>query len=66
MARRLKNALVAPVLQYVPEAIPIVKPGAIRAVAGLRRILDAAARSLKATASPTSCSSETAAATRRA
>jgi len=50
MARRLKNALVAPVLQYVPEGDPDRQnPGAISAPSpAYDAILDAAARSLKA------------------
>jgi creatinine amidohydrolase len=50
MARRLKNALVAPVLQYVPEGDPDRQnPGAISVPSpAYDAILDAAARSLKA------------------
>jgi len=49
MARRLKNALVAPVLQYVPEGDPDRQnPGAISVPSpAYNMILDAAARSLK-------------------
>ncbi len=49
MARRLKNALVAPVLQYVPEGDPDRQvPGAISVPSpAYDAILDAAARSLK-------------------
>ena len=49
MARRLKNALVAPVLQYVPEGDPDRQnAGAISVPSpAYDRILDAAARSLK-------------------
>jgi creatinine amidohydrolase/Fe(II)-dependent formamide hydrolase-like protein len=50
MARRLKNALVAPVLQYVPEGDPDRQnAGAISVPSpAYDMILDAAARSLKA------------------
>ena len=50
MARRLKNALVAPVLQYVPEGNPDRQnPGAISVPSpAYDAILDAAARSLQA------------------
>jgi creatinine amidohydrolase len=49
MARRLKNALVAPVLQYVPEGDPDRQnPGSISVPSpAYDAILDAAARSLK-------------------
>ena len=49
MARRLKNALVAPVLQYVPEGDPDRQvPGAISVPSpAYDAILDAAARSLR-------------------
>ena len=49
MARRLKNALVAPVLQYVPEGDPDRQnPGGISVPSpAYNMILDAAARSLK-------------------
>jgi creatinine amidohydrolase len=49
MARRLKNALVAPVLQYVPEGDPDRQPpGGISVPSpAYDAILDAAARSLK-------------------
>ena len=49
MARRLKNALVAPVLQYVPEGDPDRQnPGAISVPSpAYDMILDAAARSLQ-------------------
>ena len=49
MARRLKNALVAPVLQYVPEGDPDRQnPGSISVPSPVYdMILDAAARSLK-------------------
>ncbi len=49
MARKLKNALVAPVLQYVPEGDPDRQnPGAISVPSpAYDAILDAAARSLK-------------------
>jgi creatinine amidohydrolase/Fe(II)-dependent formamide hydrolase-like protein len=50
MARRLKNALVAPTIQYVPEGDPDrAAPGAISLPSpGYDMLLDAAARSLKA------------------
>lgn len=50
MARRLKNALVAPVIQYVPEGDPDRQnPGAISLPSpAYDMLLDAAARSLKA------------------
>ena len=50
MARRLKNALVAPVIQYVPEGDPDRQnPGAISLPSpAYDLLLDAAARSLKA------------------
>ncbi|MCA1586821.1 MAG: creatininase family protein [Acidobacteria bacterium] len=50
MARRLKNALVAPVIQYVPEGDPDkVVPGAISLPSpAYDMLLDAAARSLQA------------------
>lgn len=50
MARRLKNALVAPVIQYVPEGDPDRQnPGAISLPSpAYDNLLDAAARSLKA------------------
>lgn len=50
MARRLKNALVAPVIQYVPEGDPDrVVPGAISLPSpAYDMLLDAAARSLEA------------------
>ena len=51
MARRLKNALVAPTIQYVPEGNPDSpgRPGVISHPApGYDMLLDAAARSLKA------------------
>jgi creatinine amidohydrolase/Fe(II)-dependent formamide hydrolase-like protein len=49
MARRLKNALVAPTIQYVPEGDPDRQvPGAISLPSpAYDRLLDAAARSLK-------------------
>jgi creatinine amidohydrolase len=49
MARRLKNALVAPTMQYVPEGDPDRQnPGAIsHPGASFEGLLDAAARSLK-------------------
>ncbi len=49
MARRLKNALVAPTIQYVPEGNPdSVNPGAISLPSpAYDTLLDAAARSLK-------------------
>jgi creatinine amidohydrolase/Fe(II)-dependent formamide hydrolase-like protein len=49
MARRLKNALVAPTIQYVPEGDPDTSvPGEISLPSpGYDRLLDAAARSLK-------------------
>ena len=49
MARRLKNALIAPTLQYVPEGDPDKQnPGAISVPSpAYDAILDAAARSLK-------------------
>ena len=66
MARRLKNALVAPTIQYVPEGDPDRQnPGAISLPSpAYDMLLDAAARSLRRTAPPRSCSSATAAATR--
>ena len=50
MARRLKNALVAPTIQYVPEGDPDRQnPGAISLPSpAYDMLLDAAARSLKA------------------
>ena len=50
MARRLKNALVAPIIQYVPEGDPDRQnPGAISLPSpAYDNLLDAAARSLKA------------------
>jgi creatinine amidohydrolase/Fe(II)-dependent formamide hydrolase-like protein len=51
MARRLKNALVAPTIQYVPEGNPDSpgRPGVISHPSpGYDMLLDAAARSLKA------------------
>jgi creatinine amidohydrolase len=50
MARRLKNALVAPIIQYVPEGDPDRQnPGAISLPSpAYDMLLDAAARSLKA------------------
>ncbi|HUQ86604.1 MAG TPA: creatininase family protein [Vicinamibacterales bacterium] len=50
MARRMKNALVAPVIQYVPEGDPDRQnPGAISLPSpAYDMLLDAAARSLKA------------------
>jgi creatinine amidohydrolase len=50
MARRLKNALVAPTVQYVPEGNPDTQPpGAISLPSpAYDMLLDAAARSLKA------------------
>jgi creatinine amidohydrolase len=50
MARRLKNALVAPTIQYVPEGNPDTQvPGAISLPSpAYDMLLDAAARSLKA------------------
>jgi creatinine amidohydrolase len=50
MARRLKNALVAPTIQYVPDGDPDrVSPGAISLPSpAYDMLLDAAARSLKA------------------
>jgi creatinine amidohydrolase/Fe(II)-dependent formamide hydrolase-like protein len=51
MARRLKNALVAPTIQYVPEGNPdsAGRPGVISHPSpGYDMLLDAAARSLKA------------------
>ena len=50
MARRLKNALVAPMIQYVPEGDPDRQnPGAISLPSpAYDMLLDAAARSLKA------------------
>src|SRR2546425_895306 len=50
MARRLKNALVAPTIQYVPEGNPDTQPpGAISLPSPVYdMLLDAAARSLKA------------------
>lgn len=50
MARRLKNALVAPTIQYVPEGNPDNQvPGAISLPSpAYDRLLDAAARSLQA------------------
>jgi len=50
MARRLKNALVAPTIQYVPEGNPDTQgPGEISHPSpGYDMLLDAAARSLKA------------------
>jgi creatinine amidohydrolase len=49
MARRLKNALVAPTIQYVPEGNPDAQPpGAISLPSpAYDMLLDAAARSLK-------------------
>jgi len=49
MARRLKNALVAPTIQYVPEGNPDTQPpGAISLPSpAYDMLLDAAARSLK-------------------
>ena len=49
MARRLKNALVAPTMQYVPEGNPDTQmPGAISLPSpAYDMLLDAAARSLK-------------------
>ena len=64
MARRLKNALVAPTLQYVPEGDPDRQNAGrdLGAVAGVRHDpRRRGAQPARCTASPTSCSSATAA-----